>query len=120
MPNGVTTFTSIGVQGLADVFNAPLHTDLLRTYPHAATGSTGLAAYVADNGVGFIYARLEKNTGKPYMTGFIQDAARFTTYLDEPEFSPVSQVVIMENRNDKGKVLEAPEQSSVKVLFRNQ
>ena len=106
VPNGVATFPTIGLQGLADVFNAPLYNDLIRVYPYAARGSAELAKYLASQEVEFVFARLEKNTKKPYMTGFIQDAAHFTTYLNEPDFSPVSQVVVLENRDDTGKVLE--------------
>jgi hypothetical protein len=107
VPNGVTTFPTIGVQGLADVFNAPLHNDLIRVYPFAARGSVALSKYLVGLEVDFVFARLEKNTGRPYMTGYIQDAARFTTYFNEPEFSPASQVVVMENRDDTGRVLES-------------
>jgi hypothetical protein len=106
VPNGVATFPTVGLQGLGDLFNAPLTTDFLGIYPYAAEGSEALAQFLAKRDVGYVFARLERNTGRPYMTGFIQDAARFTTYFDESYFSPISQVVLMENRDDTGKVLE--------------
>ena len=107
VPNGVATYPSIGAEGLADVFGAPLYTDLLGVYPYAARGSSELAKYLDGLNVEFVFARIEESTNKPYMTGFIQDSARFTTYFNESDFYPVSQVVIMESRDDTGRVLES-------------
>ena len=106
VPNGVATFPTVGLDGLGDLFNAPLITDFLGIYPYAAEGSEALAQFLTERDVGYVFARLDIRTNKPYMKGYIQNSARFTTYFNEPEFTPASQIVIMENRDDTGRLIE--------------
>jgi hypothetical protein len=106
VPNGVASFPTVGLHGLADVFNAPMFVNHLNLYPYAARGPAELAKFLSDQKVEFVFARLD-DQNKPYMTGYIQDAARFTTYFDERFFTPVSRVVELQDKYDYGKITES-------------
>jgi hypothetical protein len=60
----------------------------VRLYPHAAKGSSALAKYLTDIGVGFVVAPVNQQ-GEPQISGWIQDSTFFTTVLSESNFVPI-------------------------------
>jgi len=87
-----------------DYLDAPIFTDFLNAYPQAARGEGEFASYLNHNKVDYVLARVN-DLGVPFFSGFIQDAARFTTLLTPPRFTQAAEDVTLESRDDFGSLV---------------
>jgi hypothetical protein len=70
------------------MYNTPSNLWMVSLYPHAAKGSSALAKYLTDIGVGFVVTPIGPG-GEPQISGWIQDSTFFTTVLSESNFVPI-------------------------------
>ena len=98
-----------------DYLDAPIFTDFLKAYPQAARGESEFASYLNHHQVGYVLARVN-DLGMPFFSGFIQDAARFTTLLTPPRFTQAARDVTLENRDDYGNLINAWKVRLLKVV----
>ena len=70
------------------MYNTPSNLWMVLLYPHAAKGSSTLATYLNDIGVGFVVAPVNQR-GEPQISGWLQDSAFFTTILNPNDFISV-------------------------------
>lgn len=96
LPSGRLEPLELSVDGAFDSIDIPIHNDRRRdweasTYLYASLGPSHLAKYLLRNSVDFVVARTSH--GLPVIRGYIQDAVRFTTFLDEPSFTELATTV---------------------------